>query len=66
MLKPGEGADIGLLHHVLGFGIVALDAAGYAEQAAIIALRDGAYGRLIPAARAAPGVRHRAFRSRPI
>jgi hypothetical protein len=52
MLKPGEGADVGLLHHVLGFGIVALDAAGYAEQAAIIALRDGAYGRLVPAPRA--------------
>jgi hypothetical protein len=60
MLKPGEGADVGFLHHVLGFGIVAQDAARHAEQAAIIALR------LVPAARAALGVRHRAFRCRPI
>ena len=51
MLKPGEGADIGFLHHVLGLGIVAQDAARHAEQPAVIALRDGADGRLVALAR---------------
>jgi hypothetical protein len=35
MVKPGEGADVGFLHHVLGFGIVAQDAARHAEQPAL-------------------------------
>ncbi len=48
----GEGADIGVLDHVLGLAVVAQDAAGEAEQPAIVGLHDGADRGLVTGQRA--------------
>ena len=42
-----EGANVGLLHHILGLAVVAQDAAGKAIEPAVIRLHDGANGRLV-------------------
>src|SRR6476660_1936491 len=39
-IETGKGADISLLHHVLGFSVIAQDAPRNAEQTAIISLCD--------------------------
>src|SRR5262249_56503878 len=41
-VEAREGADISLLHHVLGFRVVAEDASCNAEQAAIVSLGKSA------------------------
>ena len=42
-----EGAHVSVLHHVLGLGVVAQDAAGEAIELAVVRLHDGADGGLI-------------------
>ena len=42
--EMGKGADIGFLHDVLGFGIVAHNAPGEAIEALIVRLHDAAEG----------------------
>ena len=42
-----EGADVGLLHHVLGLAVVAQDAAGEPVEPAVVRLHDGANRRLV-------------------
>src|ERR1700716_2398840 len=47
VLQMREGADIGLLDHILGFAVVAQDAAGDPVEPTIIPLHDGAEGRAV-------------------
>jgi hypothetical protein len=42
--EAGEGAHIGLLNGVLRFDVVAQDAPGYAVEALVVPLHDGAKG----------------------
>ena len=42
-----EGADVGFLHHILGLGIIAQDAAGQPVEPAVVRLHDGANRRLV-------------------
>ena len=42
-----EGADVGLLHDVLGLAVVAQDAAGEPVEPAVVRLHDGADRRLV-------------------
>ena len=42
LVEMGEGADIGFLHHILGLGVVAQDAAGQPIKPAVIRLHDRA------------------------
>ena len=50
-VEAGEGADIGFLHDVFGFRVIAQDAARNAEQAAVVPAGDGANGGLVARAR---------------
>src|SRR5437899_2712401 len=47
ILQMGECPDIGFLHHVLGFAVVAQDSAGEPIEPAIVRLHDRADRRLI-------------------
>ena len=46
----GEGAHVGLLHDVLGLGVVADDAAGDAEEAPVVALHQRPHRAFVAAA----------------
>ena len=62
--EPGEGADIGLLHHVLGLGVVAQDAARHPEQQPVVAADEHADRALVAArGRARPAPRRQARRA---
>ena len=49
----GEGADIGVLHDVLGLAVVAQDAARQPIEPAVVGLHDRAHGSLVARERAA-------------
>ena len=51
-----EGADVSLLHHVLGLAVVAQDAAGKPVEPAVIGLHDGANRGLVTGQRPADQV----------
>ena len=42
-----EGANVSLLHHILGLAVVAQDAAGEAIEPAVVSLHDGADGGFV-------------------
>ena len=52
LAKMREGADIGLLDHVLGLAVVAQDAAGEPVEPAVVGLDDRANRRLVAGQRA--------------
>ena len=54
-----EGADVGLLHDVLGLAVVAQDAAGEAVEPAVVRLHDRADRRLVAAQRRGEPARRR-------
>ncbi len=45
--QPGESAQIGFLHHVLGLGVVGDHPARCAEQHPVVAPHDGFEGTLL-------------------
>src|SRR6185437_17016288 len=51
MIEPGECANVSFLDDVLGFGVIAQDAARNAEQSAIVSERNSANGGLVAFAR---------------
>src|ERR1700716_3854819 len=57
ILQMREGADIGLLDHILGFAVVAQDAAGDPVEPTIIPLHDSTERRAVAGERAAHELR---------
>ena len=51
-VEMSKGADIGFLHHILGFAVVAQDAAREAVKPAVVGLHDLAERGLVTASRA--------------